>query len=502
MKILNAAQIREVDRLSIEREPVSSIDLMERSAGRAWEIIKTVAAENKAPILVVCGTGNNGGDGLVIARKAQECNFNVQCIVVSADKSPEGSPDFKTNLQRLEETGVPFHIAASPSDTIDLFPNTIIIDALFGTGLSRPAEGIYEIWIKWMNASGLKTISIDIPSGLFSDDPRTDVPIVQAQYTLTFGCMKFSFVFPESARFCGFVYCIDIGWDAKAVAEQDSNYHFIQAEDLAFILKPIDPFAYKNTRGHVLISGGSKGMYGAPMLSAKAAFRVGAGLVSVHIPQRAETIVHQILPDALCVSDEEENYLSRFPKANKFHSLAIGMGMGANSEQVLKQAVIEFGGPIVIDADAIHYLSENLTWMSFLPKGCVLTPHPGEMANLLKSKNFRLNDVVDFAVKHMVYINLKGSFSALITPTAKVFFNGTGTSALAVAGTGDVLSGMIAGFLAQGYSTVESVLLGNGLHGLAGQLVEEKLDITSTTASDVIEHIGVAIRNLRSLQIT
>lgn len=502
MKILNAAQIREVDRLSIEREPVSSIDLMERAAGRAWEIIKTIATERKSSILVVCGTGNNGGDGLVIAQKAQECNINVQCIVVSSNKSPKGSPDFTINLQRLKETGAPLHIAASPSDTIELSPSTIIVDALFGTGISRPAEDFYEDWIKWINASGLKVVSIDIPSGLFPDDPRTDVPIVQAQFTLTFGCMKFSFVVPESARFCGFIYCIDIGWDAKAVAEQETNYHFIQAKDLASILKPIDPFAYKNTRGHVLICGGSKGMYGAPLLSAKAAFRVGAGLVSVHVPQRAETIIHQSIPDALCISDEEANFLSRFPKANKFNSIAIGMGMGANSEQVLKQAIIEFGGPIVIDADALHYLAENPTWMSFLPKGCVLTPHPGEMANLLRSKNFRLKDVIDFAAKHMVYINLKGSFSALITPTAKVFFNGTGTSALAVAGTGDVLSGMIAGFLAQGYSTVESVILGNGLHGLAGQLVEEKLDITSTTASDVIEHIGVAIRNLRSLQIT
>jgi ADP-dependent NAD(P)H-hydrate dehydratase / NAD(P)H-hydrate epimerase len=496
MKILLAKQIQEVDRLSIEREPISSIDLMERAAGNAWNEVKRRIKSTHQNLLFLCGTGNNGGDGLVMARMAHLEGVPFHCKIIAPEGEWEGSPDFQTNFIRLQELGIQVDIHQNFSNPA-CTNSTLIIDALFGTGLNRALEGHYADWVKWINQSDCDVISIDVPSGMVVDVAELLGPTVKAHHTLSFECVKFAFLFPETGRFCGEISLIDIGWNKEAVEEQDSDFHFIQERDLAQLLKPLDTFSYKNTRGHVLISGGSKGMFGAPLLSAKAAFRVGAGLVSVHLPAGGANILQASLPDALSIVDVNEIILTDFPSIPKMNSVAIGMGMGKESEDVFKQSLYEFGGPMVIDADALSYLAENLTWISFLPKGSILTPHPGEMLKLLGSNSFTLEDVITFARKHLVYVNLKGAYTALVTPAGKVFFNGTGTPALSVAGTGDVLSGMIAGFLAQGYSTLESALLANCLHGLAARAACEKMDVTSITASDVIEHIGKAIKKMR-----
>jgi hydroxyethylthiazole kinase-like uncharacterized protein yjeF len=496
MKILLAPQIREVDRLSIEREPISSIDLMERAASNAWIEVKHKLKKKHQEIIFLCGTGNNGGDGLVMARLAHSEGITFSCKVIAPKGEWQGSPDFQTNLKRLYDLGVEVEIYQDFPKP-ELPKNALIVDALFGTGLTRALEGHYADWVSWVNQSQSEVISIDVPSGMVIDVAEHVGPTIQAHCTLSFECVKFAFLFPETGRFCGEIKLINIGWNKEAVEEQSSDFHFIQQHDIAPLLKPLDTFSYKNTRGHVLISGGSKGMFGAPLLSAKAAFRVGAGLVSVHIPAGGANILQASLPDALSIVDVNEFQLTDFPSIPKMHSLAIGMGMGRESEDVFKQSLYEFGGPMVIDADALSYLADNLTWISFLPKGSILTPHPGEMQRLLGINTFTLEDVMAFAQKHVVYVNLKGAYTALVTPSGKVFFNGTGSPALSVAGTGDVLSGMIAGFLAQGYATIESALLANCFHGLAAQAASKKMDATSVTASDVIEYIGEVVKEVR-----
>ncbi|MCC5917329.1 MAG: NAD(P)H-hydrate dehydratase [Cryomorphaceae bacterium] len=486
MKILSAQQIREVDQCTIKNEGISSLDLMERAAIAAFQEILNF--QIPGPFHLVCGTGNNGGDGLVIARKLLSSDFEVHVWIPAFSTSE--SPDFLSNLKRLEEIGAKVQKVERLPDNCS---GGTIIDALFGTGLNRPLEGKYKDLVTSINALSTTVISIDLPSGMLPDEEHCQDPdaIVQATYTLSFECPKRAFLFPEQGRFAGIFTLVSIGWDQQCYDAQHTSEAFVLNEDIFPLIKKRPTFFYKNQAGHVMLIGGSRGKTGAILLAARAAFRSGSGLVTAHVPKGSSLACHAALPDLMVSEDSNEHHISQYPNMKGISVLAVGPGLGTSPESadVVKQVLWDFAGTVVLDADALNILSQNLRWLSAKRGHIILTPHPGEMKRLLNSEKYTISDVAAFAAKHNCIVVHKGAYSATVLPTGKVYYNSTGTPALSVAGTGDVLTGIIAALAGQGLSNENACLVGNFIHGKAAQASAEKLGERSVMASDVVEEI-------------
>jgi NAD(P)H-hydrate epimerase len=494
LKILTTSQIKELDAHTIQREPIVSIELMERacSAFTTWVIAKF---NTDKTIGVVCGTGNNGGDGLGISRLLNEQGYDVKIWIVRGSM-PE-SEDFKTNLGRIRGKIPTFEIV-SESDQNLFSDRSILIDAIVGSGLSRPVDGIYAQAIRCMNKTNTVRIAVDIPSGLMADKP-SEGEIVQADYTVSFELPKLSFLFPQSSSYVGAWHVVDIGLDRKFINDAASQYSVIEQQDIKTLLKQRSKFDHKGNFGHALLIAGSYGKIGAAVLSARSALRSGAGLLTVHAPKCGYEIMQTSVPEAMVSVDENEKILSSFPDIKTFSAIGIGPGIGQDKKTMTAfKALLETAGsPLVIDADALNILGSNREMIHMLPKNSILTPHPKEFERLAgswKTDFERLKKQIDFSVKTGTIVLLKGAHSSISTPEGKVYFNNTGNPGMATGGSGDVLTGVITALLAQGYSGLDSALIGCWMHGLAGDQAAAHFGQISMTASDITAYLPDAFR--------
>lgn len=489
MRIFNAKQIRELDAYTIQHEPVASIDLMER-ASRAFVDWFTLRVETTKKTGIVCGTGNNGGDGLAIARMLDDWGYAVKVWIVRGGVTE--SDDFKTNYNKLpgkvEKTEV-----KSAGSRISFEGCDVLIDALFGSGLSRPVEGLYASVIDAINQSPAMRIAVDIPSGLLAD-AHSSGAIVKAHYTISFELPKLSFFFPQSHPYTGEWVLVDIGLDKKFIRETPSAYWYTGLKDVRKMMKARSRYDHKGTFGHALLIAGSYGKMGAAILASRAALRAGLGLLTVHIPECGYQILQTAVPEAMAEVDKDHNLFSQASDLSPYTTLGIGPGLGQNerTKNALAQTLDSFNSPVVIDADALNILAANRDLLKRIPPGSILTPHPKEFERLAGPWNDdfeRLEKQKQLASSLKSIIILKGACTAIATEKGEVYFNSSGNPGMATAGTGDVLTGILTGLLAQKYSPREAAIMGVFLHGLAGDLALEDLGSASLIASDVIDYL-------------
>lgn len=501
MKVLSAAQTREADAYTIANEPVSSSQLMERASRLCtqWLLDKFPAPHT---FLIVCGTGNNGGDGLCIARQLATEGRSVEVKIVRVNGN--ASEDFSANLTalrnlksvRIDEFTVSFSLRNELQGN-----NIVIVDAIFGSGLNREPSGIFAEAIAHINNAPFPVVAVDIPSGLYCDDnsANSGEHIVHASYTLTFQYPKLSFFFAESARYVGDFEVLDIGLHPAFLAAAGSDYHFVTLRGIREIIHGRQKFGHKGTYGHALLVAGSEGKSGAAILCGRAALRTGAGLVTAYVPEVTRDVMQEAVPEVMTITGSETNFISGRIPCEKFNAIGLGPGIGTarETENALKTLIGEFSGRMVWDADALNLLAENKTWLSFLTEQTILTPHPGEFDRLTEkhSTGFaRMQTQRELAKRYNIIVVLKGAHTSVALPDGAVYFNSTGNPGMATGGSGDVLTGMITSLLAQGYSPTYAAIAGVYLHGLAGDLAASVRGFESLIAGDIIENIGGAFR--------
>ncbi len=499
MKILHAKQIRELDRYTIENEPVASIDLMERAAKRCYEWIRR-HMKRKRHVKIFCGMGNNGGDGLVIARLLAGSGSKV--TVCKINHSTRASDDFLINEKRLAGLqNLHYQIIEEENDLPAIDDEDLVIDALLGSGLTRPLEGLLAKVVKHINAARAIVVSIDFPSGLFCEDNRQndEKHIIRAHYTLTFQLPKLAFMFASNEQYLGSWYLLDIGLHPDAILAAETRNFYLKASDIRSLYRGRKKFAHKGHFGHAYLMAGSYGKTGAAVLAARAAMRTGLGLLTVQLPSSGYSTIQTAVPEAMCVPDQQAHFVSEVADLEGYNVVGTGPGIGTHEQtaRALKLLIQNTSVPMVLDADALNILSENLTWCGFLPKGSVFTPHPGEFDRLAGNsgnEHDRLEKAVELAHRFQVHIVLKGAHTVVVSPDGRCFFNSTGNPGMATGGTGDALTGMIMGWLAQNYSTLHSCLLAVYLHGRAGDLAANQKGHEGLIAGDIIEQIPKAIR--------
>lgn len=499
MKILHSAQIRELDAYTIAHEPISSIDLMERAAKKCYEWIRRNMKKNRH-VKIFCGMGNNGGDGLVIGRLLAGAGYRVHIFKIM--HAARASEDFLINEKRL--SGVK-NLQFDEIHDDDQLPvpekDDLVIDAMLGSGLTRPLEGLLATVVQHINASGAVVVAIDFPTGLFCEDNRDNPEknIVRADYTLSFQFPKLAFMFASNEKYLGSWYLIDIGLHPEGIRQAETKYHFLQASDVRALYRHRKKFSHKGHFGHAYLMAGSYGKIGAAILTARAVVRSGAGLLTVQLPQCGYTALQTAVPEAMCIPDEHPHFISEVADVEGFNVVGVGPGLGTHEQTArgLKLLIQSTTVPMVLDADALNILAENLTWCGFLPKGSVFTPHPGEfdrLAGKTTDDHDRLEKALELAHRFQVHIVLKGAHTVIVSPDGRCFFNSTGNPGMATGGSGDVLTGMILGWMAQNYSPLHSCILGVYLHGRAGDLAANRKGFEGLTAGDIIEQIPKAIK--------
>jgi len=498
MKIFDIKDIRDIDAYTIMHEPVSSIDLMERAASGCTEwIARNIPATS--PVVVFTGPGNNGGDGWAIARLLADKGFD-NLLLVHLRISKIISHDSEINRERLISQGkVPVKYVEKEDDFPKLESTDLIIDALFGSGLTRSLEGLSLQLVRYINESGCRVISIDVPSGLFGED-NTNNPaqgIVAASDTLTFEFPKRSFFFSENEKFTGNWHVIPIGLHAGIIKEKQTYYNYTGIDLIKPKLKKRRIFAHKGLQGHALLIAGSYGMMGAAILSAKACLRTGTGLLTTHLPGAGYPIVQMAVPESVYSIDRDEKNFSRCPSLENYSAIAAGPGLGTSDDTVsaLESLLRNCRKPLLLDADALNTIATHRDLIELLPENTILTPHPGEFDRIAGTSTggyMRNKLQIEFSRLHKIIIVLKGAYTSITMPDGRCYYNSTGNPGMATAGSGDVLTGMILSLLAQGYMPEDAALTGAFIHGMAGDLAASKQSELSMIASDIIEHIGLA----------
>jgi NAD(P)H-hydrate epimerase len=493
LKILTTAQVRDFDAYTIKHRPIASIDLME-NACHAVVTWLTEHYHSGCKIGVVCGTGNNGGDGLGVARLLHERGYQIRCWIIKG--GPE-SEDFKTNLTRLKGKIEPTFITDKVDPEIFLGID-LLLDAIFGSGLSRPATGIYGSVIQRANDISIEKIAIDIPSGLMADQPSQE-PIIRAKYTLAFQVPKLAFLFPKHFEFVGNWVLLDIGLHKDFVKEVETPHYYFVLKDARRILKVRTKFDHKGKFGHAMLVSGSYGKMGATVLAARAALRSGLGLLTLQIPSCGYNIVQTAVPEAMVTVDGEFQINSPAPSLENYSVVGIGPGLGQAPEtvqafaQILKKCTV----PMVIDADALNILASNRELLALVPAGSILTPHPKEFERLVgewKNDFERLSKQKQLAKDLSAVIILKGANTSIAAADGNVYFNSSGNPGMAKGGSGDVLTGILTGLLAQAYTSLEAAQLGVFLHGFAGDLAAYEKGMNSLIPSDVIKFLPEAFK--------
>jgi hydroxyethylthiazole kinase-like uncharacterized protein yjeF len=503
MKIFTSEQVREIDKYTIENEPIVSTDLMERAAQQitAW---LTSRFDLEYPFVVFAGPGNNGGDGLVTARLLAGLNYIVRvCLVKISDRL---STNAQINLDRLKAfSQVQILEIKHEHDLPDLHPEEVILDAIFGSGLTRPAKGLAARTIEFINSQPNQTIAIDIPSGLFGEDnPNvSDNQITKADQTIALQFPSLSFLFAENEQFAGEWSVVPIGLHPAAIEKSDTPYHLVETGQVQEILRTRSRFAHKGNFGNALLIAGCYGMMGAAVLGGKAALRTGSGLVTLHVPRFGYQIVQTSLPEALISIDESDIIFSGIGDLASYQAIGVGPGLGckSNTRMALYELIKNARVPMVIDADALNIISSDKEWLNVLPSNTILTPHPKEFDRLAGDSGsgfIRNQKQIGMAKKYNIIIVLKGAFTSIALPDGSCYFNPTGNPGMATAGSGDVLTGIVLSLLSQGYQPDHAAILGVYLHGMAGDLAAEAMSEEALMAGDIIENIGPAYQYLKN----
>ena len=522
MKILPVEKIREADAFTIENEPIDSIDLMERAASKVYEWFMKRCKTKEVSVKIFCGIGNNGGDGLALARMLYFSGIIPQVFIVRY--SDKMSADCEVNFNRLnEESDVPMYDIVSENDFPQIYDNDIVIDAIFGSGLNRPIEGFTAELIKYINKTNAIKIAIDIPSGLISETQKlrnsetqksqqstvngqqyspiahgsqlTVHSILKADYTLSFQFPKLAFMFPEYDPFVGKWEVLDINLHKDYIDNVETLNFFTTDDVVRPILHKRSKFSHKGTYGHALLVAGSSGKTGAALLAAEACMRTGAGLLTAHLPKDALLPMQVYLPEAMTSIDKSDTHCTEINDILPYTAIGVGPGIGKNDETVtlLKKIIQEATQPLVLDADALNIIADNPTWLSFLPDNTILTPHPKEFDRMFGMTNNsfeRLELQRKMSVAHNIIIVQKGAHTAITFPNGTCFFNSTGNPGMATAGSGDVLTGVILSLLAQRYTPQEAALLGVYLHGKAGDIAAQEYGMESMIARDITRNVG------------
>lgn len=499
MKIFPSSSIKKLDAYTIEHEPISSIDLMERAAqALVNEISKRWNKET--PFTVFAGPGNNGGDALAVARLLAELGYGVEVYLFNT--KGELSPDCQTNKELVEQINeIKFTEVSSQFVPPTLTEKHVVIDGLFGSGLNKPLSGGFAAVVKYINASPATVVAIDVPSGLMSEENTFNIRanIIRANLTLSLQLPKLSFLFAENAEFVGEWKLLDIQLSQEAIEETETNYELLELEDIQVLIKPRPPFAHKGNFGHSLLIAGSFGMAGSSILAARACLRSGVGLLTIHAPLRNIPILQTSVPEAITEADASDVEFACPTDTDDYQAIGIGPGIGRSeeTEAALLEQLKTCQTPLVIDADALNILANHRHALTNLPKGSILTPHPKELERLVgkcQDSYERLNKACELARAAKVHIILKGAYSAIVTPSGKCYFNPTGNPGMATAGSGDVLTGIVLALLSQGYEAEDAAKISTYVHGLAGDFAKKKQGEISLTAGDLITCLPLAWR--------
>ncbi|MCD6062678.1 MAG: NAD(P)H-hydrate dehydratase [Flavipsychrobacter sp.] len=500
MKIFSAPQIRACDAYTIHASGITSRELMERAAGKCVEWLMA-SFPKESLFVVLCGTGNNGGDGLVITRMLHRLGYGAKAFLLQF--SDELSPDCQANLERLQSIDNSLVDILQPETFItDIPENIVVVDAILGTGLNRQAEGWIANFINHINDRPNRKVAIDIPSGMPADNiPGEDASIIKADDTLSFQFYKRAFLHPETGVFAGDIHILDIGLHETFISSTHTNYQTTGEERVRAIYKPRQSFSHKGTFGTALLIGGSYGMMGAISLAVKAAGRAGAGKVRSLVPEVGYNIIQTLVPEAMCTI-KGEKYITRIADWENTDAIGIGPGIGTKDEtaKAFSNFLDACKQPIVIDADALNILAKQPELLHKIPAGSVLTPHPAEYKRLFgKTSNsmLRLEHARTQAMKYNITIVLKDRYTAVIGPEGECSYNITGNVGLATAGTGDVLTGIITGLISQKYEPHDAAIMGVYLHGLAGEYASRIHSEEATVAGDVIDALGKAFQTMR-----
>lgn len=502
MKLFFTKDIKSIDEQTIKEQEITSLELMERAAGAvADEIMARWTA--RTPIVLFAGPGNNGGDALAVARILAESGYKTAAYLFNPKQKL--SHDCQKNKVALENTPGAECIEVTKEFTPPaLTPNTLVIDGLFGTGLKEAITGGFASVIQYINSSDSKVVSIDIPSGLFGEDNTNNNPrnIVRATLTLTFQTPKLSFMFPENEKYTGEVVILDINLSETAIDKTPSQFKLTERYDAVALLNRRTKFAHKGNFGHGLLIAGSYGMMGSAVLAARACMHSGIGLLTVHAPESAYTIMQTSIPEAKFQADRNAKMITQVDNVINFTATAFGPGIGMDSNTVwaVQNFIKNLRRPCVVDADGLNIMAEHPELLNQLPSLSILTPHPKEFERLFgKSENsyLRLKKGIEAAMKYNLIIIIKGANTAICMPSGHVYFNTSGNPGMATGGCGDVLTGILLALLAQNYRPEQAAILGVYLHGMAADIALTVSSEEALLASDIVQNLGHAFRQLR-----
>jgi len=493
MKILTGQQIKEADKYTIENEPISSIDLMERASNTIAQWFCENVDKNKS-LLFLIGKGNNGGDGLAIARILFHAGYDCSVCMLTENKE-ELSEDCRYNLERLPKY-VKFVRFVNFLDNLP--DNTIIVDALLGSGVNGALKEPFPSLIEQVNTLPNKVISIDLPSGMITEFGNSEQKIIKADITLTLEFPKLAMLLPEAGECCGNIIVLAIGLSQEYVNNSDSQYYYITESLIEELRLKRNKFGHKGMYGHALLIGGSRGMAGAAILAAGAALRSGCGLVTVHLPQLERFSLQAIYPSAMTSLDNDDCFSELPENLSTYTAIGIGCGMGKAQRTVkaYEQLLKSVGKPMVIDADALNIIADHYKLRQYIPAGSILTPHPGELERLTgewKSEEEKLQFVKKLAANLQSVIIVKGAHTMICLPNGDCYFNSTGNSGMAKGGSGDVLTGYLTGLLARGYSSEQAAVLGVYSHGRAGDKAASEYGEEAMNSKDLIDELAFNI---------
>ena len=501
MRILSAAQHRALDQATLAAHGIDELQLMERAAS-AWTAAFTHRYRNKdRPITVLVGPGNNGGDGLVIARLLRLETYTVSVLLL--DIAP-ASPANTTNRKRAKDVGVPLRTIMSDDDLPTLSHDTLVIDAVFGTGMSRPIEGYWARCIEHFNALPVHRVAVDLPSGLRTDEPSTGA-VFRAHFTLSLGYPKLALFAPANTPFLGKWQLVSFALAEPPTTPEETPNRLLTEPEVASLLRLRSANDHKGTFGHALLVAGAFGKMGAAVICARAVLRAGAGLVTTHIPRSGYEIMQISFPEAMCSVDAHRYHFTGLAALDGYATVAIGPGLGKEptTATAFSQLLADYSKPMVIDADALNLLAEHPEQLANVPKGSILTPHPKEFERLFghQADDFARWQVQgEVAGRYGLVVLLKMGYTSIATPDGRLYFNPTGNPGMGTGGTGDALTGILTGLLAQGYDPEDAARLGVYLHGLAGDLAAEELEQESLLAEDVVSHLGKAFKRLHTVR--
>jgi hydroxyethylthiazole kinase-like uncharacterized protein yjeF len=499
MKFFTTEQLYAADKFTIEKQQISSNELMERAAVQIFNWLHLRMQGAQVKIHLFCGIGNNGGDGMALARHLKEHGYNIEVNVVNY--SDKRSKDFLINLDRLKDRKIWPHFLERDSEFSEVGRDDIIVDAIFGIGLNRTPDEWVANLMQHLNNSKAFILSVDLPSGVFMDQPvKNQNAVVRANHVLSFQAPKLIFFLPETGVYSNQWEVLDIGLDPEFLTNTKSEYELIGKNEVLPMYIPREKFSHKGTYGHSLIIGGSYGKIGAVSLAANACLHAGSGLVTAYVPKCGYLPIQTSLPEVMVITDQDENHIRSIDFEITPSVIGIGVGLGTDSETAItfSNFLDTVKVPLVIDADALNLLAKDKDLLKKLPSKTVLTPHPKELERLIgkwKDDFDKLKKAKAFSKKQDIVLVIKGAHTITIN-NDHGYVNTTGNPGMATAGSGDVLTGIITGLIAQGYQPLYAAIFGVYLHGRAGDIAIENLGYQALTATKLIEAIGMTFIDL------